>query len=166
VIFLVKIFYLPVKRWEEYKKLRLNALKTEKFAFSKNYSEEKDMGSSFWKSRLISKSVICAEKDKELIGMAVFVFNSNTAIKHIAEIFAVYVIPEFRGKGVSKKLFDFIVKESKKKKIIKIKLNVFENNISAKKFYLKQGFKIVGKCEKEFFVDGAYYGELMMEKFL
>jgi len=163
---MVKIFYLPVERWKEYKKLRLNALKTEKFAFSKDYSEEKDLGSSFWKSRLISKSVICAEKDNELIGMAAFVFNSNKSIKHIAEIFAVYVIPEMRGKGVSKKLFDFIAKEAKKKKIIKINLSVFENNIPAKEFYLKQGFKIVGKREKEFFVDKVYYNELMMEKLL
>ena len=163
---MIKIFYLPVSRWKEYKEIRLYALKSEKFAFSKSYSEEKNNLPSFWKGRLESKSVIVAEEKEKIIGIAAFVFSSKKVTKHVAEIFSVYVLPEQRGKGVSKKLFKFILKEAKKKKIKKIELGVFADNLFAKKFYLKQGFKVIGKHEKEFFINGKYCDEIIMEKFL
>jgi RimJ/RimL family protein N-acetyltransferase len=163
---MMKIFYLPVQRWKEYKKIRLLALEEEKFAFSKSYNEEKDKASSFWKSRIGSRAVICAENDGKLIGITAFIRGSSAATSHTGEIVAVYVIPEMRRKKVAKKIFDFILKDAKKTKIKKIKIGVFSNNLPAKEFYLKQGFKIVGKHEKEFFVDGKYYDETLMELFL
>ena len=67
---MIEISYLPVTRWREYKSLRLFALDTEKFAFSKRYCEEKNLSPKVWKSRLESNSVVFALDGGELIGMA------------------------------------------------------------------------------------------------
>jgi RimJ/RimL family protein N-acetyltransferase len=50
--------------------------------------------------------------------------------------------------------------------IAKIKLAVNSEQQAAIKLYKKFGFEIVGKLEKELFVDGQYYDELMMERHL
>jgi ribosomal protein S18 acetylase RimI-like enzyme len=163
---MIEISYLPVERWREYKSLKLFALDTEKFAFSKRYCEEKNISPKVWKSRLKSNSVVFAFDNDELIGMVAFVFSSAKVNQGIAQIFSVYVIPDMRKKGVAKKLFNFILKEAKKLRIKKIELSVFENNLPAKNFYLSCGFKIIGRNENKFLVEGKYYNEIMMEKLL
>lgn len=163
---MIEIFYLPTERWREYKSLRLFALDTEKFAFSKKYCEEKNISPKVWKSRLDSNSVVFAQDEEGLIGMAAFVFSTAKVDDGLANIFSVYVIPAMRKKGVAKKLFNFILKEAKKSRVKKIELSVFENNLPAKSFYLSCGFKITGKNEKKFFVEGKYYAELLMERVL
>lgn len=160
----VKIIKIDKNRWKEFRDLRLFALKTEKFSFLTTYEEDNKNKSSDWKRKM--DTTIFAEVNGKLVGMAAYFFATKKRVRHIADILAVYVLPEFRGEGIAQKLFDYIIKECKKNKIKKIELEVFENNLSAKKFYLKNGFKVVGKLKNEFLVDGKYYDEIMMEKFI
>ena len=68
--------------------------------------------------------------------------------KHqLCELDRIAVLPEYRGKGVSKKLFDALVKAAKaeykknKSKLRKLYLLTHASNIRAHKFYEKLGFK-------------------------
>jgi ribosomal protein S18 acetylase RimI-like enzyme len=162
----VEISYLPAEYWKDYKSLRLFALNTEKFVFSKKYCEEKNISPKVWKARLESNSVVFALDGDELVGMGAFVFSTAKVDQDTAQIFSVYVIPELRKKSIDKKLFNFILKEAKKSKIKKISVNIFENNSFVKSFYLSCGFKIIRKEENKFFVDGKRYAGLVMEKLL
>ena len=51
-----------------------------------------------------------------------------------------YVIPEFRGKGVNKLIIDALAKWSASKNIIELRLDVYHNNTPAISAYEKAGF--------------------------
>jgi GNAT superfamily N-acetyltransferase len=51
-----------------------------------------------------------------------------------------YVVPEYRGKGVNKKIIDYLIKWAGKQKITELRLEVYAANISAIKAYEKIGF--------------------------
>lgn len=52
-----------------------------------------------------------------------------------------YTHPDFRGKGINKKVVDTLVKWSKSKDVKELKLTVYEENLGAIKAYEKVGFK-------------------------
>ena len=60
------------------------------------------------------------------------------------KLFGLYINPEFIGKGVGTKLFDYVEKNFN---FQKIELMVFEGNNLGIDFYLKKGFEFSGKKE-------------------
>lgn len=52
---------------------------------------------------------------------------------------SVYIHPDFRGKGIYKQLYEFILKESSNHDVCGIRLYVDKDNTSAKTTYLKCG---------------------------
>lgn len=161
---MVKIIKLETKRWKEYKKLRLFALKNEEFAFLSTVEDDLKLMPKDWKKRL--NTCFFAEENKKLIGMVAISFSKKEKTKHVCELVALFVLPEYRKNGVAKKLLDYFIKECKKNKIKKITLDIISCNTAAKKFYLKNGFKIVGVFKKEFFINKKYFDEVSMEKFI
>jgi len=159
---MIEIIKLEESRWKEYKSLRLFALKNENFAFLSKYEDELKLKPKDWKKRIFSG--IFAQENEKLIGTVACVFSKKEKTKHVAELVALYVLPDYRKKGVAKKLLNYFVQGCKENNIKKIKLDVISKNIPAKKFYLKNGFKIVGIFKKEFFVNGKYLDCIAMEK--
>jgi len=82
---------------------------------------------------------IISEDNKNLIGLLWFeVFPE----KKSAFVHAIYVEPEYRGKGVSDELISYLEDYCKKEKLNKIELNVSLNLQYAIKFYKRKGFQI------------------------
>ncbi len=52
-----------------------------------------------------------------------------------------YVKPEFRGKGINKKILDGLIYWAKSHDLTEVRLDVYEENTIAKNAYLKAGFK-------------------------
>jgi len=65
-----------------------------------------------------------------------------------SEIWAIYLLEQFWGKGYGKKIMDFAVNELKCEKTKEIYLWVFEKNHRARRFYEKYGFRADG-AQKE-----------------
>ena len=89
---------------------------------------------------------IVAEEDKKIIGIVTWKMHGLP--KHqLCELYRIAVLPEYRGKGVAKKLFDALIKDAKsfykknKSKLRKLYLLTHADNIRAHKFYEKLGFK-------------------------
>ena len=51
-----------------------------------------------------------------------------------------YVIPEYRGKGINKKVLDYLIAWGKNKGFNEFQLTVYAQNESAIKAYKKSGF--------------------------
>jgi ribosomal protein S18 acetylase RimI-like enzyme len=68
------------------------------------------------------------------------IINKNYEV----QIWAIYLIEEFRGKGYGKEMLDFAINELKKMNHKEIYLWVFEENIRARKFYKKHNFNFDG----------------------
>jgi ribosomal protein S18 acetylase RimI-like enzyme len=78
-----------------------------------------------------------------------------------------YVDREFRNRGIGKRLMDGVISLiAENKDIRKIRLSVTPEQIYAVKLYEHCGFKRAGLFTNELCVDGRYYGEMPMEKFI
>lgn len=162
---MIKVKKLSAKRWKDYRKLRLEALKNDPIAFGSSYEEQKLTKEKEWKKGI--KNVLFALSDDKPIGMIVYTFESKIKYKHIANIYGFYVTEEFRGMSIGKKLLESSLSLIKKNKnIIKISLNVNPKQKAAFNLYKKFGFRKVALIKKDMCVNGKFYDELMMEKIL
>ena len=162
---MIKVKKLPTSRWKNYRNLRLESLGKDSTAFSSSYEEEKKLSEVEWKRR--TKNTLFALSDDKTIGMIVFIFNNKRKIKHISNIFGFYVKERYRNQGVGKKLIESALSHIKKNKnIIKIDLIVNPKQKAALSLYKKFGFKVVGILRKDLLVNGKFYDELVMEKFI
>lgn len=161
----IEIRKLPPGSWKEYRNLRLEALQNDPIAFGSSYKEEKLLTESEWKKRI--SNVRFAVSNDRLVGMIVFTHETKIKLRHIANIYGVYVSRRFRGQGIGSKLIEAALSEIKKNRnTIKINLHVNPKQEAAVELYKNHGFKIAGKLDKNLFVDGKFYDELIMEKFI
>lgn len=103
---------------------------------------------------------ILAEEDGIPLGFASYEFNYKGEPK--TKIHKIYILPETQGKGIGKKLLDYIVEKAKENKNTILSLNVNRYN-SAYEFYVKIGFEKKG--EEDINIGNGYLMEdYIMEK--
>jgi RimJ/RimL family protein N-acetyltransferase len=163
---------LKPEEWAEYKKIRLEALEKEPTAFAMTFEEEVVRGDDIWSTKLdpsddlLNYKIFACDGD-EVVGMAGIFQNEKTKLKHISNIFGVYLRDSYRGRGIGKAMLDILIKEAKKAPgVTKISLTVNTAQTPAVRSYEKAGFKNVGKVEKEMKVGNTYYDEYIMEMLL
>jgi len=96
-------------------------------------------------------------KDKgKIIGITTYLIHGRA--KHgLAELYHIVVMPEYRGSGAAKRLFNELEKEIKKEykkmggKLRKLYLMTRFNNARAQKFYKKMGLKYETKLKSHFY---------------
>ncbi len=66
--------------------------------------------------------------------------QTETVLDHAIEIERIYIIEEYQGKNLGRKLLDRVKELAKKRRIKTIWLGVWENNPKAIGFYEKNGF--------------------------
>ena len=89
---------------------------------------------------------IVAEEKNKIIGIVTWLMHGLP--KHqLCELDRIAVLPEYRGKGIAKKLFEALIKDAKQfykknnSKLRKLYLLTHADNIRAHKFYKKLGFR-------------------------
>ena len=90
------------------------------------------------------------EYENETAGYSKIIFNKSCkdiTAKNITYMSRLYLLEEFYGLGLGKKLFDFNVALCKENNQAGIWLNVWVENKKAIQFYEKAGFKIIGKSD-------------------
>jgi ribosomal protein S18 acetylase RimI-like enzyme len=162
----ITIGRLPEDEWNKYREIRLECLKNDSIAFGSSYEEEKDHEESVWRSR-IKDALFALDEKGNPVGVMAFLFNSRVKTKHRADIYSVYIRPEYRGKKIGIKLFEEALRLIKlNKDVVKINLTVNPLQKPAVKLYEHYGFKNVGKLSKELLIDGVFYDEVLMELIL
>src|SRR6186713_838017 len=97
------------------------------------------------KSLLISPlaEVLVAEADNKVIASGyVRIDRSKPFLKHTTHAYLgfMYVLPEYRGRGINKKIIDALKDWAVSQNITEFSLEVYYDNISAIKAYEKIGF--------------------------
>ncbi|WP_010093931.1 GNAT family N-acetyltransferase [Ornithinibacillus scapharcae] len=156
---------------KQYYELRLEALKENPEAFAQSYEEiiqNKLVVEQYEeKFRLGASYNFGAFKDGKLVGMVTLSPESKTKLKHKANIFAMYVTPNERGKGIAEALLEKAIQQARNMGgIKKINLTVVSINLGAKALYKKYGFKTFGIEEKALLIKNVYYDEEYMSLFL
>lgn len=103
-----------------------------------------------WEKGLCDESQFnfIAEQDQEIIGWVTFGLNRDKRSEDIFEIYGIYVLPEHWGSNVGESLFTSAMKKIEIKSPRTVTLWVLEENIRARIFYQKYGFKLDGVTEK------------------
>ncbi|MEI7792849.1 MAG: GNAT family protein [Candidatus Berkelbacteria bacterium] len=163
---------LKPEDWAEYKKIRLEALEKEPTAFAMSFEEEVGRSDDLWSTKLdpsgdLLNYMIFACDGNEVIGMAGIFQNEKTKLKHISNIYGVYLRESYRGRGIGKAMLEIMINEAKKAPgVAKISLSVNTEQLPAVRSYEKAGFKNIGKVEREMKVGNKYYDEYIMEMLL
>lgn len=118
-----------------------------------------DEGANVFRDELVRKhNFIVAIENEKIIGTASWVMHGS--LKHgLAELDRIAVLPEYRGKGISDKLFEFLVKDihkfysSRGFKLRKLYLVTHDDNKMAQEFYKRIGFKYEARLKNHFYKD-------------
>jgi len=88
--------------------------------------------------------VVVAEADNKIIASGYArIDRSESFLKHTNHAYLgfMYVLPEYRGQGVNKKIIDVLKNWAASQNIYELRLEVYYDNIPAIKAYVKIGFK-------------------------
>jgi len=116
----------------------------------------------FEDERIKGHNYIVAVSEGKIVGLTTWLMHG--LFKHgLAELDRIALLPDFRGKGVSKKLFDSLVKEAKDKyskkgsKLRKLYILTHSDNSRAQAFYTKMGLKHETTLKKHYYDDKDEY---------
>lgn len=154
-----------------YWELRLEALQKSPEAFGTSYEEaiQRDNPIERVKDNFKVKGnyTFGAFEQHTLIGVVTLLQESSLKMRHRANIFAMYISPTARGKGIGKALMEMAIEQAKEsQEIEKINLSVVSSNKAAKNLYLQLGFIVFGTEEKALKVEDTYYEEQHMSLIL
>lgn len=88
--------------------------------------------------------LLVVEENSTIIGTGYAqIRQSKTSLSHVVHSYLgfMYVTPDFRGRGVNKKIIDHLISWSKNKGVRDLYLDVYSGNTTAIKAYEKVGFK-------------------------
>lgn len=161
---------LPPARWREARTLRLEALRAEPSAFASSYEDELAFPDDVWIARLTSayqrdgNLTYFAELGGELVGMAGAGWSAKPKLRHVAEVYSVYVSPGMRSRGLATTLMRRLLAELRAlDQIEKVNLTVNTEARAAVRLYEKLGFEVVGRARRGLQVGGRYHDSYFME---
>jgi RimJ/RimL family protein N-acetyltransferase len=154
-----------------YRDLRLRALQLHPEAYGSSYEESVERDIEFFRERIPEPesfdAIFAAEETGQLVGMVSFVRDTPQKMKHIGNIYGVYVEAAVRGKGIGRLLMQHTIDHARQiSGLRQLALNVVTTNATALKLYESLGFKIWGTNPAVLFANGRFYDEHCMTLFL
>jgi len=143
--------------------LRLEALRNEPFAFGKTVEEHMKISVEEIARRLKSlkeNSIYLGAFDgDQLIGKATFIRETGVKDRHKGHIYAVYVSPSHRGKGVARAMLTEMIEGAKQDPSLEQIVLVAVTGGNAQKLYKSLGFKTFGTELRGLKVGSTYIDE-------
>jgi ribosomal protein S18 acetylase RimI-like enzyme len=158
---------------EDYVRLRLEALRENPEAFATTYDETVSIGHE----ALVQKTAkqlssqeaftIGAFVEDRLVGAVTLMREPKTKQRHKGSVFAMYVTPSERGKGIGKRLLQELIERAKRLNgLEQLQLTVVANNEAAVQLYSSLGFEVYGTERNAMKSGGQYWDEWLMVRFL
>jgi len=161
----MKIRQLTPTDAENYRTIRLEALKNKPEAFSSSYEDEVEFSVEKYRGRFNNDHTYTfgAFEGGNLVGTVTLICETRKKIRHRATIVAMYVKPDQRKSGVGKSLMNVAINKAKElEKIEQIYLAVTVGNDPAKRLYTSLGFVTYGVDRNGLKIDGTYFDEELM----
>ncbi|MFN8367971.1 MAG: GNAT family N-acetyltransferase [Candidatus Kapaibacterium sp.] len=153
--------------WQQFRELRLDALKHEPQSFGSSYAQEVTKNSDFWitlvKNSHVKDSSVCAivaVLNNEFVGMI------GCYLPELGNwnIWGMYVKQEFRGMGLARCLMEFairLIRQRNPESVIQLYVNVEQT--PAVSLYTAMGFEISELLPNQLMGDGKQYDEYIMQ---
>jgi ribosomal protein S18 acetylase RimI-like enzyme len=156
---------LALDEWENYKRLRLEALTREPQAFGSSYTDAAQKPDIYWRDRLEAggSRLLFAVKGDVPVGM-VAAYPKQEGPAEQAEIVSMYVTPEERRQGIARMLLESILADLINDASLKtVSLAVNTQQRAAIALYELLGFTIAEEVSGNM-GDGKRYTEYVMER--
>lgn len=94
--------------WQDYRSVRLEALRESPDAFVATLEEEEAFDESRWRERMRRSERLVAESDGKAVGVVSIgrAQQEGEDAEHVGEIFGLWVAPQARGSGVATRLVE------------------------------------------------------------
>ena len=153
-----------------YRALRLRGLKEHPDAFTSGYDEEAAKPLAVTEARLAPEAdgrMWGAFVDGALVGAIGLLREPRVKIRHKGDVFGMYVVQEYAGRGVGTALLSHLIGEARRQPgIEQLVLTVTETNVTARTLYEKFGFRSFGIEPGAIRVGDAHFDKNHMILFL
>jgi len=167
----MRIQALTEEYTEQFRGLRLQALRDTPEAFGSSYEEESQLSATQFiqkfaalRTAIIDNFILGAfDESNRLVGVVGLYPEPKKKTQHKANVVGMYVAPEARNQSVGRLLLEeLIARASRLERIRKLNLAVVSTNIAAKRLYLSLGFQVYGVERDALKVGDTFYDEDLM----
>lgn len=128
-----------------YRALMLEGFLQAPDAFTSSFEERASLPDSFWIDRLSSASgasaVLGMLDNEKLVGTCALLYSTGTKTRHKGRLAAMYVLPDYRKRGVAKSLLDRALNLARERDgLTMLTLTVTRGNSAAEALYRAAGF--------------------------
>lgn len=151
--------------WQEFRDLRLKALKEEPKAYGISVEDERENSDEEWKCMCLDafhgngKWFFVAEHEGKLIGMLGATELLGRYMRHQVEICSAFIEPPFRGQGIFTDLYNSLKRKLQEVPHLEqmiVWVTLHETQIS-QPIFEKFGFQLAGTLSKTVKYEGKYY---------
>ncbi|MFV0606139.1 MAG: GNAT family N-acetyltransferase [Niabella sp.] len=130
---------LTLNELDAYKRIRLQALKTDPQSYCNSFEKEASMSQEAWVQRISNPEGIIfgLYHAEELIGITAILIEEH-CVGHLTHS---YIQKQYRGLGLSKQLFTARMQWAKEKGVQKLIINHRKNNLASKAAIQSVGFR-------------------------
>ena len=154
---------LTADKWQVLKDLWLFALKEDPIPFGTDYEDDVALSDDEWKKKFEAGPKYCARMGEEYVGLIGVILEKKVKVRHSADVVGLYVLPEWQGKGIGRKLIERVVADMHAKPgIVRLRLGVDVERTKAIKLYTSLGFVQTGISPKAIKVGTTYQDHAMM----
>jgi GNAT superfamily N-acetyltransferase len=150
---------------EVYREIRLEALRLHPEAFVSSHDEEAARPLAFFSGRLTDNAVFGGFRGEALLGVAGFMPESGAKRAHKGHLWGMYVRAAARGTGLARALVEAVVDHARGRVEV-LALTVTEGNVPARRLYEAVGFAAWGVEVKALRVEGTWFDDVHMERWL
>ncbi len=153
---------LDKKDWQNFREIRLEALKKSSNSFLSSFEEENKKSDEFWLQQLEQSLKFGYFLNNEIVACCGLSLEKSTKISHTATIFQMYVKDKMRKNGIGLALVNFVKDFAKNNGIIHLYLGCNAENFGAIRLYRKCGFKVYGTRPNYTKIGDKFYDDLIM----
>ena len=149
---------------EEYRRVRLDALRLHPEAFGASYEEEAQLDHRQLVERLAAPGFtrFGAFADARLIGLAGLQIRPGAKERHKAHLFSMYVDAKHRRNGLAQRLVEAVITGARDRGALVLHLSVTVGNVAAHRLYHRMGFTVYGVERRSLKVDDRFHDEELM----
>lgn len=161
----IEIRQFKPEEWQTYKAVRLKALESDPRFFSASFDESRGLPDQKWQEDLLSPdiAVFGVFRHGDVIGLTGIAIDRNDPAKETAKLWGSWLEPQWRGKGLSRKIYETRLNWAKARPPVKrVTVSHRKSNAISKRANQRWGFKFThaadavwpgGQKETEFFYE-------------
>ena len=155
---------LTEEDWQDWKTIRLEAVRLHPEAFGGAYEDESKNPDDSFKQGLTKNTIFGAYSDGVLVGVAGFFTFSMRKMQHRGNLFSMYLKKEYRGQHIAGELVAAVINYAQSR-VQQLHCTVVTTNQAATALYKKYGFEIYGTEPRSLKIGDHYYDEHLMVRF-